>query len=341
MFKHKNTIILTIYTTILITFFSILSFLLITSEMIPDMYEINYYRIILLILICSMMSFLVGSIIIDRILNPIRIMSLKVKAIGDRNFEEKLILHSTEDELKEYVDVFNEMRNKLNHYIIKQKQFISDASHELKTPITIINGHVDLLLRWGKEDKALLENELQIIKKETLAMNELIESLLFFAKSDSDNLSYQMECINLTDLVYETVNEFEMLHSEFMVEKQIADNCYVSCDRAAMIRVLRIVLSNAVKYCGQSKKIVIYLINEDKNIKIIIRDYGIGIPKEHTQNIFNRFYRVDSSRAKDTGGTGLGLAIAKDIIASHQGYIYAESNNGTSINIVLPIFIQS
>lgn len=339
MLKHKNTIMLTLYTTILITFFSILSFFLIASEMTLEIKAIQYSKIIILILSCSMISFLISSIIVDRILNPVRIMSQKVKAIGDGNLEEKLELDSNEEELKEYVEIFNEMRSKLDHYIKKQNQFTSDASHELKTPITAINGHIDMLLRWGIEDKDFLENELSIIKKEILSMNELIESLLFFARSDSDNINYQMEYTNIADLIYNAINEFEILYKDFTIEKNIADNCYISCDQAAIVRVFRILLSNAVKYSGQSKKINFELYNEGENIKVIIKDYGIGISNEHIQNIFDRFYRIDSSRTKNTGGTGLGLAIAKDIISSHHGLIYAESDRATSLIIILPIFI--
>ncbi len=341
MFKHKNTITLTIYTTILITSFSVLAFLLIASGDNTSEYKISYHKIILLILICSMLSFLVSSIIIDRMLNPIRIMSQRIKEIGERNFNQELSLNSNEDELKEYVDAFNEMRNKLNKYIDKQKQFISDASHELKTPITIINGHVDLLLRWGKDDKETLENELQTIKNETLAMNDLIDSLLFFARSDSDNINYEMNYTNLTDLVKDVIMQFEVLNTEFIVEKFIEDDCFIMCDKASIIRTLRIILSNCIKYCGDNKKLDIFMAKEGTNVKLQIKDYGIGIPKEYIENIFDRFYRVDSSRTKNTGGLGLGLSIAKDIIESHNGCIYAHSHNGTSIIIELPIFIES
>lgn len=293
-------------------------------------------------------SYLISSLIIDRTLNPIRVMIEKVKAVGNRDFGGRIAIPSSDEELVEYVSAFNQMSAKLDDYIEKQKRFISDASHELVTPITVIAGHADMLLRWGKDDPQTLKNGLTIIKKEAFAMNELIEDLLFFARSDNSRITYARQTLALTSLLDACAAEQRLLHPDFSIIFNASRPLYIHADPDAMKRVLRILFANSVKYSHEMKQIVITLCQDqqtnrppEKNeqaLSLRFSDAGIGIAPEHLTKIFDRFYRVDDSRTRQTGGTGLGLSIAKEILQAHGYTISAESelDAGTTIVIRMP-----
>jgi len=320
-------------------------------------------------------AYFISSMVVDNALNPIRVMISKVKEIGKMNFKEPLEVFLYEDELLEYALAFNTMSRNINSYIERQKQFISDATHELATPLTAINGHADLLLRRGKESPTLLDSSLTIIKDEVLRMNALVDSLLLLARNDSGKETYTFEKTDISMLIKNCIEEMQIIAPDFIFEVDEDDRkatvslsegsvvglcpterrgfggsapiekkatMFAHCDEYSIRRVMRIILSNAVKYSGDNdnKIIRIKVTQSHGMLEITVKDYGIGIPQEHLSRIFERFYRVDPSRSKKTGSSGLGLAIAKEIITSHGGQIYAKSfsdgdDTGTEITFLI------
>lgn len=317
-----------------------------------------FFILLLSLLFIAPLSYFTSSLIIDKALNPVRTMIEKVRSVGERDFGSKISVDSSEDELREYALAFNQMSSKLDEYIEKQKRFISDASHELVTPVTVIAGHADMLLRWGKDDAHMLADGLDTIKKEAFAMNSLIEDLLFFARSDSDRMAYTKQTIDFTRLLSECIAEQRVIRPDFPILFDTTKPHTIHADPEAMKRVIRILFANSVKYSRDSKQITVTLYRkqrlepallttrreeakpQENRQALILRvsDCGIGIAPDRLPKIFDRFYRIDDSRAKETGGTGLGLAIAKKILNAHGYAITAESVPEEGTTMVIELF---
>lgn len=331
MTKLKRSTQLTIFSTGLIVASTLLLYVMIVSDAGFQYVRSHHF---LLLIFTAIAAYVVSSMIIDAVLNPIRLMISKVREIGDMNFKKPLVITEEDDELREYAFQFNHMALKLNQYIERQKRFVSDASHELSTPITIINGHADMLLRHGKNDDMLLEKGLSTIKHEILQMNHLVENLLTLARSDGGSESYTLQPVNIGKLLQESIDEIKPTAPNFTFTLQATD-IQANCDEYAIRRVMRIILTNAIKYAENGKKVDISATQSHELVEITVTDNGIGIPKPHLTRVFERFHRVDASRSKKTGSSGLGLAIAKEIITAHKGDIIALSpvakNQGTSI----------
>ncbi len=302
---------------------------------LTDQTATDFVMIALFLIMVAVVCFVISVLIIDKVLNPVRVMIEKVKSISNQNFNSKIFIDSAEDELREYAYAFNQMSSKISAYIDNQKQFISDASHELVTPITVIVGHTDMLMRWGKDDAETLHAGLGTIKEEALSMNELIENLLFFSRTDNKMMQYDMKRFHLTSLIEECVSEQKMLHAEFDIAYESTEPIEIVADYNAIKQVIRIVFANSVKYSEHKKQIVVTVETEAQYANLSISDKGLGIEQEYLEKIFNRFFRIDDSRTRQTGGTGLGLAIAKEIIEAHGYTISAQSKpgEGTTIHI--------
>lgn len=210
----------------------------------------------------------------------------------------------------------------------KQKEFIADASHELKTPLSIIIASNEALEK--KYDIKYIEN----IKNESERMNKLILSLLDLAKSESKNRQYVKE--NLSKIVEKSVLTFESIVYEkgIKLNYDIEKNIVFYCDMNEMKQLIAILLDNAIKHTKESDDVFVGLSSKKNNIEIIVKNKGKEIVQEDQEKIFERFYKVDKSRNRKSGGYGLGLAIAKNIVNKHGGIINASSSNGyTSFRI--------
>lgn len=210
----------------------------------------------------------------------------------------------------------------------KQNQFISDASHELKTPISVISGYANLLDRWGKDDAETCNKSIQAIKNETKNMNELVSKLLYITRADTGNINLKKTKINVQELINEIIEETKLIETDKDICSSSNEICYIEADISNVKELIRIFTDNAIKYTSRNGKIDIFSKKENGKIHINIKDNGIGISKEEQENIFDRFYRVDKSRNKETGGMGLGLAIAKTIANINSAEIKLESELG-------------
>jgi len=320
----KRAVQLTIFSAALIIATIFVLYLILISETGAEMTMMHLPPFIF----AALLAYFVSALIIDMTLNPIRIMISKVNEIGKMDFSKPFVLDGSDDELREYVTAFNSMSYKLSRYIDMQKQFISDASHELATPITVINGHADMLLRRGKEHPEIIDGGLETIKSEILRMDGLVDSLLLLARSDSGRQDYVFEPVDLAVVLEECVGEAALVAPDFAFETDIERGISVRCDEYALRRVMRILLSNAVKYSDEGRLIRVNASVSHGMVHVSVRDCGIGIPPDHLPYIFDRFYRVDPSRSKKTGSSGLGLAIAKEIIDAHGGDIQVVSMEG-------------
>jgi signal transduction histidine kinase len=261
----------------------------------------------------------------------------KLEGITAAKLDTRIELDSTQDELKSVAAAINGLLDRINHAYQMQARFVSDASHELRTPIAAIQGYANLLDRWGKHDPAALEESIAAIKEEAANMKELVEQLLFLARGDNDTMPLQIEKFDLGQLGAAVIREAQMLDEGHDYESAL-ESVWVEADQGLIKQAVRILMDNAVKYTPAGGKIQLAVAQHGQQAKMIVQDEGIGIPAEALPRIFDRFFRTDESRARATGGTGLGLSIAHWIANRHGGHIEVVSreNVGTRFTIVLP-----
>lgn len=298
----------------------------------------RYLGILPIFLIISLVFFcFLGNKMLHKLLRPIKEMTESVQGINGTCLN-RLDTNRAKDELKDLALTFNEMLDRLELYMNQQKQFVSDASHELRTPIAIIQGYTEMLERWGKDDPAILDESISSLSQETANMKDLLEKLLFLSRSDRKTLEVDKEPFNLSRLCHEVIKETSFIDDEHDIEPKISDDVILLGDKGLIKELLRILVDNALKYTPGGGKITISCATAKHNVILSVKDSGIGIPKEHIPYLFQRFYRVDEARNKSTGGTGLGLSIAKQIINVHSAQISvtSEINEGTEFLIFFP-----
>ena len=236
-------------------------------------------------------------------------------------------------------NAINDLLSRMQAAVDQQTRFVSDASHELRTPIAVVKGYADLLSRWGREDPEILDEGIRAIQTETAHLSHLVEQLLFLARGDSGRTQLKMERLALSTLVREVYEESEMIHPTHCWQYAAPAEPFVSADAAMLKQAVRILIDNAVKYTPAGETIRLrVLLTERGEPCIEVQDSGIGIGREDLQHVFERFFRADPARNGGTGGTGLGLSIAKWIIDRHGGSmeITSEPDAGTRIRICLP-----
>lgn len=308
----------------------------------------QYIGIIGLIIIVSDIILLlimlpIGSRVSKRLLLPVNKMNETIKSISAQDLNTRLNVRGSKDELKDLAKTFNDMLDRLQKSYEVQTQFVSDASHELRTPIAVIQGYANLLDRWGKEDKAVLEESITAIKSESEAMKKLVEQLLFLARSDKQTQKLEMVDFKINELINEVVKETKLIDPNHQILCQYNDEVTINGDRSFLKEALRVFVDNSIKYTEKDGVIKINSYVKNNRLILEVEDTGAGIPKEDLPYIFDRFYRADKSRTKESGGTGLGLSIAKWIILKHKGNIEVQSRvgSGTKITILLPINNES
>lgn len=237
------------------------------------------------------------------------------------------------DELTEMAITFNHMMDILESNAEKQEQFVSNASHELKTPLTVIDSYASLLKRRGKSEPELFDESVDAIQSEANRMREMTERLLMLAKPDEQWL-LETESINLKELVQQSIQTFEQAY-ERKVLLEIEEEVTIESDRQILKQILYIFLDNARKYSEGVITITIGKTDDDSFIKI--SDNGIGIPKEDLPKIFDRFYTVDKARSRKHGGTGLGLSLAKKLGDTIGAGIAIDSLEGKGTTVTLII----
>ena len=260
------------------------------------------------------------------------ITNLKVEAM-----ENGIQMH--DKELQGIETALNGLIERIRASYKQQTQFVSDASHELRTPIAVIQGYVNMLDRWGKEDTAILEESIEAIKNEANHMQKLVEQLLFLARGDSNRQNLDRKIHRLNNIMREVYEESLMIDEKHRYRFEESGVVQVYGDNDMLKQSARILIDNAAKYTKQGEEILIRVgAWKDGAPFYGIQDNGIGMSQEDVSHAFDRFYRADSVRNSKTGGTGLGLSIAKWIVDKHQGYydIISREGLGTRFSVVFP-----
>jgi signal transduction histidine kinase len=286
-----------------------------------------------------------------RIINPIAKLKTGVEEIARGNYEVRIECDVLDD-ITLLVASFNDMARKLQEsekmkagYEKNRKDLLANISHDLKTPMTSIQGYIEAILERPDLSGEDSQKYLQIIYRNTAYMNKLIDDLFLFSKLDLEKLEFQFETIAIRDFMNDLMEEFRFELEEKQVRFDYADRlaaeCTVHIDRKRIHQAVRNIIGNAVQY-GPEKDlaVAVTLSRRDDRVRIAIQDNGPGIPPEQLPFIFDRFYRIDSERTKDVISTGLGLAIAKELVAAHGGKITVASvlGAGSCFTIELPAF---
>jgi two-component system phosphate regulon sensor histidine kinase PhoR len=221
-----------------------------------------------------------------------------------------------------------------------RRDFIANVSHELRTPLTSIQGYTETLLD-GTAENGHVREFLEIIRKNAIRMSRLTEDLLTLARVESGEQRFDPQPVSSAELLQDAIESFREIARSQGVDLIVEDSAagFVNADREAIHQVFSNLIDNAMKYAGGGKRVVLGARPAPDAVEFYVRDFGPGIPSEHLPRLFERFYRVDKARSRESGGTGLGLAIAKHVVLAHSGSIRAESelNHGSTFFFRLPL----
>ncbi|VTX54669.1 Alkaline phosphatase synthesis sensor protein PhoR [Fusobacterium nucleatum] len=250
----------------------------------------------------------------------------------DYNLDSEIRIHNEENfiEFSILQKSFKNMLIRLKEQSQLQIDFVNNASHELKTPIFVIKGYIDMLNDWGKDDKEVLDEGLIVLKKEIQNMQELTEKLLFLAKSQ--NLIVEKNNINLDNTLKEVIDNLSFAYPKQKIN-YTSSEIFIDSDIALLKLLFKNLIENAIKY-GKDNPVNIEL-KKEKKVKLIIEDFGVGISEKALPHIFERFYREDEARNREIKSYGLGLSIVKEIISLLDIDIQVESQLGKGTKITL------
>lgn len=298
----------------------------------------NLNRLFIILLVMTLLAlipiYLASQLLVRLIVKPVtKLTTAMERNIQQSSFEQLAVNERSKDEMMQMTATYNTLMAQLEELHDKQQQFIGNASHELKTPLTVIESYAKLLKRRGTDNIAVTEEALQAIIQESANMKHLIEQMLTLAKS-AETTKITVRSFELVPFLQAiAVNVQTAYHREIRVK---APEAVITTDEAMLKQLLFIFIDNARKY---SEDVIELHATIDEQLHIEIRDRGIGIPEQDLPHIFNRFYRVDKDRNRKTGGVGIGLSVAQELALHLQATIDVESElgQGTIIRLSLPL----
>ncbi len=310
-----------------------------SGELITIILEALLIGLLIAVFLCFMLS--------KTMVVPIQALTRAAERVAGGDFSKKITVEE-KDEIGVLADTFNNMADQLENNIEElrrseelRREFVANVSHELRTPITSIRTYAETLTASEDIPRDMEENFLHVILNESDRMTKIVQDLLELSKFDAGKIKISFKKFNITQSIQD-VYDAVLLDAQksghemsLEIENELPE---IYGDSSRIEQVIMNIISNSIKYTPEGGKISVSGRAEDDEVFITVRDNGIGIPEEDIPRIFDRFYRVDKARSRETGGTGLGLSIAQEIISRHNGRIEVESklNEGTAVTIVLP-----
>ena len=335
-------------------------------RLLPYMQQLLPYAVFLVF--CQMLSlldFFSDTRRVRRKLQPLNDLAIAAEAIGQVTATTDPMTAGTEDkmatleqaieratvdsptvttgdkDLRSIEVALNGLLRQMQEAKLQQMRFVSDASHELRTPIAVIQGYVNMLDRWGKTDESVLDESIEALKAESDHMQELVEALLFLARGDSGRNALNRTDVNIAQVVSEVWEESCMIDADHtytcgVVDADLENPMLVTEGDLGMIKQsLRIIVQNAQKYSPTGSTITLSARRSKGDVCYVVQDEGIGMSAEEVRHIFERFYRADGARDGQADGSGLGLSIAKWIVDAHDGSIEVISREGVGTRFVV------
>jgi len=320
-------------------------------------------RTLVIILVITVPSILMifslgGQFLANKALKPVDRITQTARIITSQNLNQRIQTLKVKDEISRLIDTFNEMISRLDQSFRQIKQFTTDASHELKTPLTILKGEVEVGLRKKRlphEYEQILQSNLEEINR----MSKIVEDLLLLSKADIGEIRLIKEDIDLTRFITGLIEQMKILAQPKNIRIETSNHqgeIHILGDPLRMRELFINLIENGIKYTEEGGSILITIAKETDDpfsplpphgkrkeafANVTVADTGIGIAKEDHEKIFNRFFRVDKARSREQGGSGLGLSICKWIVEAHQGEItvHSEPGKGSSFIVRLPLYI--
>lgn len=287
-------------------------------------------------LIALVLSALIAFILSSVLLRPIKELRDEMQLAKQTKFSKKVSFqYDNEDEIGELLKIYKELMGEVSKTITRQDEFIQNVSHELRTPVQVVEGHLSLLNRWGKEDRSILDESLEISLSEIQKMKLLIEEMLKLAKNEHNS---NREVTSVIAVLQQLQQSYLHLSPEATIEIQGDEQVNVLVPPTALEQILRNLIENAIKYNDKQPYIKLTAVNKADQVQIIVEDNGVGIQESILPKIFERFFIVDEARTKNRGGSGLGLSIVKSLVIEYGGTIslFSEKEKWTKFYILFP-----
>ncbi len=285
---------------------------------------------------------------VEQIYKTIQKLKIKDFDISRRNLLKSVNpIKKLNSEISVYVTKKQNEIEELKKMEVFRREFLADVSHELKTPIFAAQGFIHTLIDGAKDDPHTLDRFLNRAAKSIDALDALVRDLVTLSQVEKGDLKMHFEVIDLKHITEEIFEQLENKAQKrgviLKIKPKHLENAFVKADRQRMTQVITNLVDNAIKYGKENGKVIVELEEEKKNFQVSIHDDGPGISPEHLSRIFERFYRIDRSRSRDTGGTGLGLAIVKHILNAHHSKISVSSkiDKGTTFTFKLPKIVET
>ena len=310
-----------------------------TKEILTSTLENILYILSFILPIILILAVIAGNFLIYKSFSQIENILFELKQINANDLSARLKTTKNEDEINQLINEVNNLLSRLESSFERISQFSSDASHELKTPLTIIRGEIEVTLRKERtndEYKSALNNSLN----ELSLIEQTVNDLLFLSKNEKDLMVDKQEDFYFDELIDESINEiksFAILHQveiNFVLEDSIEFKGFPNLLKIALKNALK----NAIQFSHKNSQVIVKSYINDGIFNISIQDFGIGIPLNEQEKIFEKFYRTDKSRNKNSGGTGLGMSILKKIIDIHKGIIKITSKENIGTTIILSFY---
>ena len=299
----------------------------------------SYFPTLIFILLLGIILSIIGAMYVSKnFIKRLKSLTATMNEIKEKGITKRAEISELNDEIDKVNIIFNSMMDEVQEAFDEQGRFVSDASHELKTPLTALQGHLKMLKRWGKNDKERLDKSLDICLNEVERLKKIVNDMLVLSNVEKSSIDLEkIEEINPNTIVESVIEEYKILNQNVRYIVNLEDNIKMKIDPHDLKQLLIIFIDNSIKY--NDKEIIeieITLKRINEKVHLSIKDNGIGIPQDEINNVIKRFYKVDKSRVNNNS-FGIGLSIANRIINNYQGEfeIRSELNEYTQIIICI------
>ena len=308
-------------------------------EMMQNLYLLQDNMVMIFVAV-ALAAILSGMLFSSILTNPIAELTRGIQRMGKGDFSAR-VPEKGSGEIRHMAQAFNSMSGKLETLDHSRNQFVSDASHELKTPLATMKIMIESLIYQPDMEEELRTEFLSDVNKEIDRLSAIVSDLLTMVHADAHTMKLTRQRMSLAAIVKETAHRLKPLteKKDQEITLNMEDSGDMYADPAKLGQVVYNLMENAVKYTQPGGHIEVSLVKNGRDAVLTVKDDGPGISKENLVHVFERFYRVDKARSRETGGTGLGLSIAQQIVTLHSGSIRAESEEGqgTSFIVELPL----
>lgn len=281
-----------------------------------------------------------GLFLANRALVPIQAITRTAQQISERDLSKRITRPLVDDELGQLAQTFNTMLDRVEGAFQRQQHFTADAAHELRTPLSIMQTGIDVVLSQAR-DAAQYRAALEAVQEEAQRLTSLTVGLLTLARADSHTLTLNREVTDLSLLINTVIDQVTAVaeQKQITIQREIVPCLALNMDEGRIIQLALNLIENAVKYTPEGGAVTVIVVQTGDTVSLSVADTGPGIPPEYLPRVFDRFYRTDRSRSRDQGGVGLGLAIAQHIAQLHGGEInvWSQVGVGTRFTVTLPV----